>query len=394
MLKHVAKLIWNRKGASFLLIVEVFISFLVVVAVVGLASHSYDLYNQPTGFVGDDVWRISCSAGSETGDQDQWEATLQRMVSEIDALSEVVGTGRALIAPYSGTFMGADVGEELGWSIIAEYVAVSVSYREAMRLELVAGRWFETADEALAWTPAVISRELAEAAFGDDDPLGQALPFEDDESNEYRVIGVSETFRHLGELRPATEVLFVPIWSQQAMLSRYLLVRVAPGTPASFQQSITDTLTATAPGWTFKMRTLSELREEHLLERLAPVLVVALIAGFLMLMVALGLFGVLWQNVTQRTREIGLRRAQGATAADVYHQILGELLMVATFGIVPAVLLVGQLPLIGVLPTSPGVFAMTLGISTAILYVLVALCGLYPSWLATRVEPAVALHYE
>ena len=62
-------------------------------------------------------------------------------------------------------------------------------------------------------------------------------------------------------------------------------------------------------------------------------LAVGVVAGFLMLMVALGLTGVLWQNVTQRTREIGLRRAKGATARRIHRQILGELLVMTTLAL-------------------------------------------------------------
>ena len=141
------------------------------------------------------------------------------------------------------------------------------------------------------------------------------------------------------------------------------------------------------------------MRERYLRDRLTPLVAAALVAGFLMLMVALGLSGVLWQSVTQRTRELGLRRAKGATRQAIHRQILAELLLVATFGILLAALILGQvwaLDLLDVegLRIEPGVFAASLGLSTLLLLGLTALCGLYPSWLATRVEPAEALHYE
>ena len=117
--------------------------------------------------------------------------------------------------------------------------------------------------------------------------------------------------------------------------------------------------------------------------------------GFLLLMVVLGLVGVLWQNVTQRTQEIGLRRAKGATARRIQQQILGEVVVMTTFAVAAGTLVVVQLPLLDALGfLSPGVMAASLVISAAAIYVLTSVCGFYPARLATRVQPAEALHYE
>ena len=114
-----------------------------------------------------------------------------------------------------------------------------------------------------------------------------------------------------------------------------------------------------------------------------------------MLMVALGLTGRLWQSVTQRTKEIGLRRAKGATAKRIYKQILGELLVITTFGLLIGVLVVIQFPLLDFLGfATKQVYAYSLLISLALIYALTIICGLYPSRLATKVQPAEALHYE
>ena len=78
----------------------------------------------------------------------------------------------------------------------------------------------------------------------------------------------------------------------------------------------------------------------------APVAAIGLVAGFLMLMVALGLTGVLWQSVTQRTQEIGLRRAKGAERVQVQRQILAELVVMTSMAVLVAAVLVAQVPLI------------------------------------------------
>jgi putative ABC transport system permease protein len=114
-----------------------------------------------------------------------------------------------------------------------------------------------------------------------------------------------------------------------------------------------------------------------------------------MIMVALGLIGVLWQSVTRRTMEIGLRRAQGATAANIYLQIMGELFFIATMGLIPGILLIVQFPLLNLIgDLKISVYFYSIAISMLLIYLLTFICGLYPGWLATRIRPAEALHYE
>jgi putative ABC transport system permease protein len=112
-------------------------------------------------------------------------------------------------------------------------------------------------------------------------------------------------------------------------------------------------------------------------------------------MVALGLSGVLWQTVTRRTRELGLRRALGATGSAVNRQILLEVALLSTLALVVGVIVIAQLPLLGVFKiVSPPAFSIGFAGALATIYGLTLLCGLYPSWLAGRVQPAQALHYE
>jgi putative ABC transport system permease protein len=143
---------------------------------------------------------------------------------------------------------------------------------------------------------------------------------------------------------------------------------------------------------------MANLRETNFRESLQPVMVFAIVAGFLLLMVALGLTGVLWQNVTQRIREIGLRRAKGATIVNVRRQILAELSLLTTMALVVGVALVAQVPLLPLpqmLSVIPGyVFTAALALSVLAMYLLTIGCAWYPSRLATRIQPADALHYE
>jgi len=114
-----------------------------------------------------------------------------------------------------------------------------------------------------------------------------------------------------------------------------------------------------------------------------------------MLMVFLGMVGVFWQSVTQRRGEIGLRRAMGARRTAIYGQSLLEIVIITLFGCAVAAVLVVQLPLLGLVGSLGwGTVASALVLSTLLMCGLAAGSGLYPAWLAARIEPAHALHDE
>jgi len=176
---------------------------------------------------------------------------------------------------------------------------------------------------------------------------------------------------------------------------RNLVVRVRPGTPRSFEEPLVKALQATAVDYRFAVEPLFEMKAKYRDRYILPLGVAAVVAGFLIAMVALGLTGVLWQNVTKRTQEIGLRRATGATARQILLQILGETWILTTLALIAGSLLVLQLPLLHVLPfVTARVFAISFMLSLATLYALATLCAFYPSWLATRISPTEALRHE
>ena len=132
-------------------------------------------------------------------------------------------------------------------------------------------------------------------------------------------------------------------------------------------------------------------RATQLKRVLTPIVASGLVCVFLVVNVAPGLFGVLWQTIQQRRAEIGLRRAMGATAGAVSGQILGEILVVTTFGLTLGLLVAAQFSLLGV---PVGVYGMAMLLATGLIYGLTTLCALYPSRLAAGIHPAVALREE
>jgi putative ABC transport system permease protein len=283
-----------------------------------------------------------------------------------------------------------------GREYLVEEGFASDRFVEVFDLDLVAGRWFEPADAALDWEPIVINLAMARELFGEEDPIGRRLE-NDTGSVHFRVVGLLRTFRHLGEFNEEGSFYFrrVRLEAEEGFEVAYIHIRMTPGTPADFEETLTARLHAIAPRWTFTVTALELAREDHLRSAVIPLSIGAIVGGFLLLMVVLGLTGVLWQNVTRRTREIGLRRAMGACRSAIHRQVVAEVMITASFGLLLGAVVAIQIPLVGPFMFLPfDVVLVALATSTVIMLLLAGACGLYPGWTATRVQPAEALHYE
>jgi putative ABC transport system permease protein len=267
---------------------------------------------------------------------------------------------------------------------------------DVLSIHLTAGRWFSKDDDGSTFAPAIINEKLAKDLYGSDDPVGKELPY-GGEHQKSRVIGVVEDFRKAGEFSQNVNYMITRIsYSDTTMRNSWdFLIRVKPGINASFEEKLVRTLESVARGWTFEVASLDHERDTYIRKNLAPLLAGAVVAGFLLLMVALGLVGVLWQNVSQRTREIGLRRALGGTAGDVSRQIHLEQFLITSIGVAAGSVLVMQFPILNLIEfVKPAAYVEALAVSLVLMYTLTYLCSLFPGWLAMDIEPAEALHYE
>jgi len=398
MLRHLLQLTWKRKSRNLMLSLEILLAFAIVFGIAAFGLRYWQLYREPIGFDGTDTWSVLMlfsDVQAESVTPDTYDL-LRRSLLE---LPEVRAVGFATHAPYTlSTWRANFKSPQTGATMLTDTIELSDDAAAALGMHLEAGRWFDATDEGRAELPAVLNRSMAAALFPGRPALGQRfLSAEAGPPSTYRVVGIVDDFRNKGPFMTPTNFViarFAPHTSQSRV--RVVLLKVAPGTPRAFEAKLNQRLKAFRNDWSYEIAPLTAMRATLLKEQLVPMAVVAVIAAFMLLMVAFGLFGVLWQNTTRRIPEIGLRRALGASAGSIYRQIVAEQLLLCSVAIAAALVLLVQLPLTGALGETLNwpVFAGATLLSMAVIYLLSLACSLYPGWRASRLDPAAALHYE
>lgn len=423
MIRHLCRLAWNRRRTNLLLVGELTLVFLIVAFMgVGWVLFAVESMESP-GFEYEDVWSVNLARhdwmGDPGGEQSSgFGRTVMMVRREMEALGAVASAALAEQSPFEG------IGE---WNGIAS-VNISKEGLETLGLRLHSGRWFEPEDEALSGdrSPVVMDRRLRRTLFGDQDPLGTTIDAEQVREKlgldayvstnmkhsplaSLIVVGVVEDCLYYGNYgssrsrAPGTLFFHLPgtqVSTLDSYRGVYLLLRTPSRSGAEFGEKLRNKVRAVVPAdqaMRFSVRSLAEMHDRRQAGQVQSLKNTALISGLLMLMVALGLSGILWQAVRRRTQEIGVRRAVGAAGGNVYALFLGELAVLAT-----AAVALGGVPILHfdllslVLDSWIPIHIAIGGLAAAalVLYVLVLLCGLYPSWLAARVRPAEALHHE
>ena len=400
MFRHLLKLTWKRKSRNLMLSLEILLAFAIVFGVAAFGLRYAQLYRMPLGFEGADVWSVSIESGHHLEgriDPARYDG-LRRGLSE---LPEVAGVAFASFEPYAMSTMSSDLRRNggSGKQVPTEMVEADDAMAAVLGLNLVDGRWFSERDNGSAQRPVVINRRMAEAMFPGERALGQQ--FVDGEGAKiettYRVVGVVDDYRAKGELAAPVNFVFMRFEAgKNDRDARTILLKLKPGTTRDFERRLNTRLKLIHNDWTYQIAPLTSTRASMMKSRMVPLIVVGVIASFMLLMVAFGLFGALWQNTTQRIPEIGLRRALGASAGGIYRQIVAEQFMLSSIAIAFGLVLLVQLPLTGVLGESLNwsVFGAAALLSMAVIYLISSLCALYPGWRASRLSPTEALHYE
>jgi predicted permease len=271
---------------------------------------------------------------------------------------------------------------------------VSEGYPAAMGVPLLFGRDFTASDMADKEPVMLVNKTLADTLWPGQDPIGKYIrgPC----AKERRVVGVVGDVRHLSLEQASGNEMYMPARQCNDLAGAYLVVRstLPPGPLAGTLRAALGPVTGTLASNDF--RTLQQLVDKSVSPRRFTVLLLGGFAVFALVLASLGIYALISYSVNQRTQEIGIRMALGASARDVQARIVGQTLRLAAIGIVIGaacswLLVRGAASLLfEVTPRDPQTFLVMAVVLTTVALV----AGYLPARRASRIDPMVALRAE
>jgi putative ABC transport system permease protein len=327
---------------------------------------------------------------------------LQQLIQRVEALPGVQAVGTVSELPMSGQNNDTSFALE-GQPLAAPGVSnnnsnqrmVSSNYFQAMSIPLIKGRFFTDRDNADAPKVAIVSESFVRQFLAGKEPLGQRIIMDFGEPWTAEIVGVVGSIHQNTLAAPVYREMYTPAL-QRAPMMWNLVVRgaVDPSRLTAAIKSEVRALDKNLP--IFNVRRMEERVAESAAQPRLRTTLLGIFAGLAVLLAAVGIYGVISYSVTQRTHELGIRKALGAQAGDVLGLVVRQGMALALLGVAIGLAAsfglarVIQGLLFGVSPMDPWTF-----ISIPLLLALVALSAtLIPAWRATRVDPIVALRYE
>jgi putative ABC transport system permease protein len=392
MYRHLFKLIWNKRKQNFLLMSEMLVSFLVIFAVFTLLVYYYQNYKKPMGFDYEHVWMINYSNGDKMRNGDSLKLFYETLERDIRSMPEVRETSLS----SSNTPLTQNTMQN-GFTYKGKTIErtnsyrVEDSYKEVLHMKMEEGRWFNKADAVANTIPIIINSSLKEEAFGREQVVGKIIG---DGKDKRQIIGVVADAKFKGDYTTAGFASFSRIDSTSIHWMERLLVSVNADAGPAFEGRLYKKVAGYIENSNVEIEHLVNKRKSINYFALVPMIVLSIVSCFLIINVALGLFGVLWYNINRRRGEIGLRRAIGATGQSVASQLVIEAMILATFSLIIGSFFAVQFPLLNVFSLPAGVYITALVLAILFIYLLVLICAFYPGKQAAAIYPAVALHEE
>lgn len=380
------------------MVTGIFISFVSLFLVLTTVTYNLGNYFKPLGFEYDDVWYLHIDW--KEPDADSKIEPLRQIENALQSYPEIENFSYSVSYLFMPAVMSTNEFEYAGKTISSNVMQAGDQFAEVLSIDLVQGRWFGPEDNVTPALPVVINEHMAEEFFPGENPVGKIILRDEDQC---KVVGVIGEFRNGGEFTGSKKVVikrsalaneFTREFLQEDFFIRILL-KVRPGTRMDFEERMLKQVSSIARDWVITAGQLETTRESANKQSMIVPVIMAIICGFLVINVALGLFGIIWYNTNRRRAEIGLRRAMGSTIRQIYKQIIGESMVLSTFGILAGIFIAVQFPVLELIPfISNGVYLVAILATTLFIYLMTVVCALYPSRLASGIEPAIALHEE
>jgi putative ABC transport system permease protein len=397
----------RRRLRSALVVVEVALAFMMLVGGGLLVRSFFEMMNVPLGFDPANVLTLRLPiAKSRFGSPAEMTAHVRELMARIEAVPGVRGAAAADALPLQGfnngmpfLIAGRPVVDRANRQSCG-FKMVQASYFQVLGIRVIKGRGFTDRDLKASAPVAVINQTMANQFFKDQDPIGQRVLIQEIVPGSpalgpeipWEVVGViadERTASLEGTTRPGVYVPF----EQSPSPSVGAVVRGSADAEA-LSRAITQAVHAVDRNQVVSdVRTLDQIKDESAASNRLRTTLIAVFAGLALLLAAVGIFGVISYTVAQRTHEIGVRAALGASTTALLRLVLTSGIVLAASGL--AVGLAGALALTRLLASLlVGVSAqdpLTLGVSAAVLAAVALLACYIPARRAARLDPLAAL---
>ncbi len=296
----------------------------------------------------------------------------------------------------------------------AEFRAVTPAYFHTISLPLLAGRTFTESDTAHSPAVAVINQKAARKWWPNSSPIGQVVRMQGSDPMPMQVVGIVADTKSSSLAEPVDVMIYAPLKQLQDPVTKMVnnwfatsfVLRVSSGAPVA--RLIDEAVNAADPSMPVaKISTMQGIVDKSVAAPRFFSLLAVSFAGFALLLTILGLFGLLSYQVTQRTRELGLRLALGATRTRLLRSVMQRGFVLTALGISAGCVASLAVPKLvaGVLadaiytgddPITHVLASSTAAVAAAALAILAAslLASYLPARRAAMVEPMEALRAE
>ena len=385
---------------NLLVVSQVALSLILLITAGLLIRSTRSAQEMDPGFESKRIELASVDVSLHGYDETRGRGFYKQLLERVSALPGVEAASIAGPLPLDAYSNGAHVTVE-GYvpryeneRITVSYSTVGYNYFQAMNTPIVEGRAFTEHDDKDSPKVVIVNETLARRFWPNDSAIGKRLKL--GANSPYReVVGVAKDGKYflLGE--PPTEYFFVP--HSQAYDGKMTIIARTSGNPESLGEAIRREVTGLDSELpVYGMRSMPKYLD-RVLSGPKSIAALATIFGMIaLLMASIGLYGVMSYSVSQRTREVGIRIALGASSGSVVKLVLREGSVLVGVGIalgLAAAILVSRFLeslLFGVSSTDP----LTFLIIPAVLVLVSFLASYLPARRAAQVDPMVALRFE
>jgi len=402
----------HRRSRRALVVTEVALALVLLVGAGLLLRSLQRLFAVEGGFDSSRLLTMQVQTSGHRFDDDR--VTYQFFEEVIAAVRQVPGVTAAALTsqlPLSGDLdeYGAHV-EATPTEAAATYsvfrYAVSPGYIEAMRIQLRRGRLLDEHDRSGAPSVALISESLARRAFPTASPIGRRLRVGPTDGPPYTIVGVVGDVKQMSLAMSDSDAVYIvassPVaairTSQWRFADRVMsLVVRARGDVAALAPAIRQAVWSVDKDQpVVRVATMDDLVAASAAERRFALILFEAFALAALVLAAAGIYGVVSGSVAERTREIGVRAALGATRGDILVLITRQGMTLTALGT--------AIGLLGAIGASQAIVTLLFGVSRldpvtyigviALLLVVSTLACSVPAWRAARVDPVITLRAE